>query len=158
MKKYILITLLNTGLFFSQEISIPIDTIVKTTHETLIKGEKIKYTAETGTQPVWNNDGKPIASLFYTYYKRELPKDSKTKSTHRPIIISFNGGPGSGSLWMHIGYTGPRVLKIDDEGYPTQPYGMKSNPYSILDTADIVFVCPVNTCLLYTSPSPRDRG
>ena len=145
MKKYILITLLNTGLFFSQEISIPIDTIVKTTHETLIKGEKIKYTAETGTQPVWNNDGKPIASLFYTYYKRELAKDSKTKSTHRPIIISFNGGPGSGSLWMHIGYTGPRVLKIDDEGYPTQPYGMKSNPYSILDTADIVFVCPVNT-------------
>ena len=145
MKKYILITLLNTGLIFSQEISIPIDTIVKTTHETLIKGEKIKYTAETGTQPVWNNEGKPIASLFYTYYKRELPKDSKTKSTHRPIIISFNGGPGSGSLWMHIGYTGPRVLKIDDEGYPTQPYGMKSNPYSILDTADIVFVCPVNT-------------
>ena len=145
MKKYILITLLNTSLIFSQEISIPIDTIVKTTHETLIKGEKIKYTAETGTQPVWNNDGKPIASLFYTYYKRELAKDSKIKSTHRPIIISFNGGPGSGSLWMHIGYTGPRVLKIDDEGYPTQPYGMKSNPYSILDTADIVFVCPVNT-------------
>ena len=80
MKKYILIALLNTGLFFSQEISIPIDTIVKTTHETLIKGKKIKYTAETGTQPVWNNDGKPIASLFYTYYKRELAKDSKTKS------------------------------------------------------------------------------
>ena len=80
MKKYILITLLNTGLFFSQEISIPIDTIVKTTHETLIKGKKIKYTAETGTQPVWNNDGKPIASLFYTYYKRELAKDSKTIS------------------------------------------------------------------------------
>ena len=145
MKKYILITLLNTGLIFSQEISIPIDTIVKTTHETLIKGEKIKYTAETGTQPVWNNDGKPIASLFYTYYKRELPKNSKTKITHRPIIISFNGGPGSGSLWMHIGYTGPKVLNIDNEGYPTQPYGVKSNPYSILDTADIVFVCPVNT-------------
>ena len=145
MKKFIFIALLNSGVIFSQQISIPIDTIVKTTHETIIKDVKVKYTAETGTQPVWDNNGNPIASLFYTYYKRELPKDSKIKSSHRPIIISFNGGPGSGSLWMHIGYTGPKVLKIDDEGFPIQPYGIKSNPYSILDTADIVFVCPVNT-------------
>ncbi len=132
-------------MIFSQNIHVPIDTIVKTNHETIIKGEKIKYTAETGMQPVWDKDGNPIASLFYTYYKRNLPKDSEKKESHRPIIISFNGGPGSGSLWMHIGYTGPRVLKIDDEGFPIQPYGMKTNPYSILDTADIVFVCPVNT-------------
>ena len=145
MKNILLLLLVNSALIFSQEIHIPIDTIVKTYHETTIKGKKIKYTAETGMQPVWDNDGKPIASLFYTYYKRNLPKDSEDKESHRPIIISFNGGPGSGSLWMHIGYTGPRVLKIDDEGFPIQPYGMKTNPYSILDTSDIVFVCPVNT-------------
>ena len=106
---------------------------------------KAKYVAEAGTQPVWDEDGKPIASLFYTYYRKKSKKDSKENPNHRPIIISFNGGPGSGSLWMHVGYTGPKVLKIDKEGFPTQPYGVKDNPYSILDTADIVFVCPVNT-------------
>ena len=72
-------------------------------------------------------------------------KNSKINRAERPIIISFNGGPGSGSLWMHIAYTGPRVLKIDDEGFPVQPYGMKNNPSSILDVADIVYVNPVNT-------------
>ena len=145
MKNILLLLMLNSAFVCAQDIHVPVDTIVKTFHETTIKGKKIKYTAETGMQPVWDNDGKPIASLFYTYYKRNLPKDSDVKESHRPIIISFNGGPGSGSLWMHIGYTGPRVLKIDDEGFPIQPYGMKTNPYSIIDAADIVFVCPVNT-------------
>ena len=46
----------------------------------------------------------------------------------RPLIFSFNGGPGSGSVWMHIAYTGPKILKIDEEGFPVQPYGYKSNP------------------------------
>jgi carboxypeptidase C (cathepsin A) len=61
------------------------------------------------------------------------------------LFISFNGGPGSASVWMHIAYTGPRVLVIDDEGYPVQPYGIRENPNSILDVADIVYVNPVNT-------------
>ena len=60
-------------------------------------------------------------------------------------MISFNGGPGSASVWMHIAYTGPKILNIDSEGFPVQPYGVKDNPYSILDVADIVFVNPVNT-------------
>ena len=93
MKNILLLLLLNTAFIFSQDIHVPIDTIIKTYHETIIKGKKIKYTAETGMQPVWDNDGKPIASLFYTYYKRNLSKDSETKESHRPIIISFNGGP-----------------------------------------------------------------
>lgn len=65
--------------------------------------------------------------------------------SERPLIFSFNGGPGSASVWMHIAYTGPKILNIDDEGYPIQPYGFKSNPNSILDVADIVFINPVNT-------------
>ena len=60
-------------------------------------------------------------------------------------MISFNGGPGSGSVWMHLAYTGPMILNVDEEGFPVQPYGVKSNPHSILDVADIVFVNPVNT-------------
>ncbi|HCM47619.1 MAG TPA: carboxypeptidase, partial [Colwellia sp.] len=112
-----------------------------TKHSTKINGEKFKYTATTGTQPVWDEEGNPMASLFYTYYQRSDVKDT----AKRPLVISFNGGPGSASVWMHVAYTGPRVLNVDDEGYPLQPYGVKTNAYSILDVADIVFVNPVNT-------------
>ena len=121
--------------------SIPADTTVVTMHQATIKGKKVPYQATTGFQPVWNADGHPIASLFYTFYERTDIKDTG----RRPLVISFNGGPGSASVWMHLAYTGPRILKIDDEGYPIQPYGVKENPHSILDVADIVFVNPVNT-------------
>ena len=125
----------------SQDRKIVVDTIVNTNHTTKIKGETVNYQAETGTQPVWNEDGKPIATLFYTYYERTDVKNG----SHRPLIFSFNGGPGSASVWMHLAYTGPKILKIDNEGFPIQPYGYKSNPNSILDVADIVFINPVNT-------------
>ena len=133
--------LLVTLLSFSQSRSIPLDTLVITTHNTTVKGQSFSYTAETGTQPVWDKEGAPMATLFYTYYTRNNVKNR----ANRPLIISFNGGPGSASVWMHIAYTGPRILNIDEEGYPTQPYGFRSNPNSIIDVADIVFVNPVNT-------------
>src|SRR5690606_31890918 len=76
-----------------------------------------------------------------TYYKR----DGIQNIARRPLVISFNGGPGSASVWMEIAYTGPRLLNIDEEGYPVQPYGIKDNPHSILDIADIVYINPVNT-------------
>ncbi len=142
MKKIITIIALCISFFsHSQKRELPVDTIVITNHTTTIKGEKISYQAQTGTQPVWDIDGNPIASLFYTYYKRTDIKNVN----ERPLIFSFNGGPGSASVWMHLAYTGPKILKIDEEGYPTQPYGYKNNPNSILDIADIVFVNPVNT-------------
>ena len=123
------------------ERKIAIDAKNTTKHSTKINGEKIKYTATTGTQPVWDDEGTPTASLFYTYYQRTDIDDTST----RPLVFSFNGGPGSASVWMHVAYTGPRVINVDNEGYPLQPYGVKTNPYSILDVADIVFVNPVNT-------------
>ena len=142
MKKIIaIIALCFTFFSHSQKRELPVDTIVITNHTTTIKGEKISYQAQTGTQPVWDIDGNPIASLFYTYYKRTDIKNVN----ERPLIFSFNGGPGSASVWMHLAYTGPKILKIDEEGYPTQPYGYKSNPNSIIDVSDIVFINPVNT-------------
>lgn len=117
------------------------DSSSSTEQQVTIGDQQIPYVAQTGTQPVWNEDGDPIASLFYTYYKRSDVDDD----TERPLVISFNGGPGSASVWMHIGYTGPKLLKIDDEGYPVQPYGVEDNPHSILDVADIIYVDPVNT-------------
>ncbi|WP_417875725.1 S10 family peptidase [Winogradskyella sediminis] len=142
MKYRFLILLCFSFIFsFAQDLKIPIDTAYVTNHSVTIKGKQITYTAETGFQPVWNTDGKMIASLYYTYYKRTNDTNNKI----RPIVYSFNGGPGSASLWMHIAYTGPKVLNIDNEGYPIQPYGVKDNPNSILDVADIVFINPVNT-------------
>lgn len=132
---------------FSQEMDttfdrkIPIETEKITNHTTTINGQKIQYKAQVGTQPVWDEEGKVVATLFYTYYSRTDINDD----SNRPLLISFNGGPGSASVWMHIAYTGPMTLKVDDEGFPIQPYGVKTNPYSVLDVADIVFVNPVNT-------------
>ncbi len=130
-----------TIISIAQNRKIPVDTIVTTNHSVTINGQQVSYKANTGTQPVWNKNGEPIATLFYTYYERNNVKNR----AERPLVISFNGGPGSASVWMHIAYTGPKVLKIDDEGYPVQPYGVKDNPNSILDVADIVYVNPVNT-------------
>lgn len=125
----------------AQQITIPADTTITSQHTVTIRGEEVPYTATVGNQPVWNEDGKPIATLNYTYYERRDVDDR----VRRPLVISFNGGPGSASVWMHLGYTGPKKLKISDEGYPTQPYGVEDNPNSILDVADIVYVNPVNT-------------
>ena len=137
---FLLFAALSTGLLFSQVRKIPTDTMVVTNHTLAIKGQNLSYQAIAGTQPVWNDKGEPIATVFYTYYKK-----SNSDKEKRPIIFSFNGGPGSASAWMHIAYTGPVILNIDDEGYPVQPYGVKANPHSILDVADIVFIDPVNT-------------
>src|SRR5690606_29777982 len=129
------------------------DMTVVTESSVTIKGQRVPYKAVAGTQPVWDDYGKIIASCFYTYYERTDVKDQ----SRRPLVFSFNGGPGSASVWMHLAYTGPKILNIDDEGYPVQPYGYKDNPYSILDVADIIFIDPVNTGFsrIIDSSTPR---
>ncbi|UBZ13395.1 carboxypeptidase [Flagellimonas marinaquae] len=125
----------------AQQLNTAMDSTVTVEGRVNIKGKEVKYKATTGKQPVWDDKGKIIAGLFFTYYQR-TDVDNIAK---RPLVISFNGGPGSASVWMHIAYTGPKILNIDEEGYPVQPYGIKDNPNSILDVADIVYVNPVNT-------------
>ncbi|WP_442265595.1 S10 family peptidase [Tenacibaculum sp. ZS6-P6] len=142
MKKLTLLLFFFSFLFVNaQDMRVPVDTTVITSNTVTIKGKKVSYKAQTGTQPVFDANGNIKATLFYTYYHRT----DVSNQSERPLIMSFNGGPGSASVWMHIAYTGPKVLKIDDEGNPIQPYGIKDNPYSVLDVADIVFVNPVNT-------------
>ena len=152
MKKFITSLFLLVILISYAQRPLPIDTMIVTSHTATIKGNSISYTATAGMQPVWDENGKVTASLFYTYYERTNVKNRET----RPLIISFNGGPGSASVWMHVAYTGPKILKIDNEGYPIQPYGVKDNPNSILDVADIVFVNPVNTG--YSRMVEDDKG
>lgn len=126
------------------------DSHVVTKGEVTIKGQRVPYRATVGTIPVWDAEGKPVAGVFFTYFERSDVSDRSA----RPLVISFNGGPGTASVWMMIGYTGPRILKVDDEGYPVQPYGMRDNPQSILDVADIVYVDPVNTG--FSRPANKD--
>ncbi|HMO91642.1 MAG TPA: peptidase S10 [Pirellulaceae bacterium] len=116
-------------------------TPVVTSHEVTIDGNAIPYYATAGTLPVFDEAGQQVADIFFVYYKRSDIQDTQ----RRPLTFSFNGGPGSASVWMHIGYTGPQLLMIDDEGFPIQPYGTKENPHSILDVSDIVYIDPVNT-------------
>ncbi len=103
------------------------DHAVTTNQTVTVHGVKIPYKAIAGTIPVWNDSGKVVAGVFFTYYERSDIQDRTT----RPLVISFNGGPGTPSVWMELGYTGPRMLNIDDEGHPIQPYGFKENPHAI---------------------------
>ena len=143
MKKSLLMILaiVTSSFIYGKDRSLPPDTTIVSSHSITVKGDRFNYKATTGTQPVWDENGKSVAYCHYTYYERSNVKDHSA----RPLMISFNGGPGSGSVWMHLAYTGPRILKVDDEGFPIQPYGVKENPFSILDVADIVYVNPVNT-------------
>ncbi|RUO37798.1 carboxypeptidase [Aliidiomarina shirensis] len=130
--------------------SIDVESVVVTEHRAEINGSRIDYKAYAGTMPVWNDEGHPTATLQYTYYERQGVRNQE----RRPLLISFNGGPGSASVWMHVAYTGPKTLLLDDEGFPTQPYGVQENPFSVLDVADIVFVNPVNTGYSRVLPGP----
>jgi carboxypeptidase C (cathepsin A) len=143
MKKFasIIFLLIFASALLAQERKIETESAVPTQHTANINGQRFPFTATAGTMPVWNEEGKPVATLFYVYYERT---DVRNKA-ERPLVFSFNGGPGSASVWMHLAYTGPYHLQIDSEGYPLQPYGYQENPHSILDVADIVYIDPVNT-------------
>lgn len=136
------------------DVSFEPDKQVVTNGIATVYGQKIPYTATNGTLPVFDEKGKATAGLFFTYYEKTDVKDKAS----RPLLISFNGGPGSASVWMQLAYTGPHVLNIDDEGYPVQPYGYKDNPFTVLDVADVVFVNPVNTAYSRSLITDKDKA
>jgi carboxypeptidase C (cathepsin A) len=114
-----------------------------THHEGVFGGEKIHYTAIAGDTILNNETGAPAAAIFSFTYLRDDVKDR----TNRPVFFVFNGGPGSSSVWMHLGFFGPRRVALGDAVNPptTPPFALQDNPYSILDIADIVLLDPVGT-------------
>jgi carboxypeptidase C (cathepsin A) len=114
----------------------------KTDHSIQISGQTIKYTAIAGTILLKKEDGTPTASIFYiAYTKDDVPDVSK-----RPLTFAFNGGPGSSSVWLHMGTLGPKRVVMDPEGNPIPPpYKFTDNEYSLLDQTDLVFIDPVST-------------
>ena len=126
------------------------DKQIVTKGDAVIKGQKVPYKVTVGSLPIWNDEGQEVAGVFFNYFERT----DVSNQAKRPLVFSFNGGPGTASVWMMIGYTGPRILNVDDEGYPVQPYGMKDNVNSILDVADVVYIDPVNTG--FSRPANKD--
>jgi carboxypeptidase C (cathepsin A) len=117
------------------------DEPVVTQHSARIGGQTVAYTAEAGWLPI-REDGKTLARMYYVAYTRTGVPDLSA----RPLVFSFNGGPGTASVWMHMGYTGPRRVAYGDEGFaPRPPATLEDNPHSILDAADIVYIDPVAT-------------
>ncbi len=132
----------------SDEKSLPPaeDNLSVTHHSVTINGEEIRYTATTGTlvlsEESEKEGEKAKASVFFVAYTRDDVEDV----AHRPITFSFNGGPGSSSVWLHLGVLGPRRIKPDvTEAPPKPPYQLIDNDFSILDKTDLVFIDPVST-------------
>ncbi len=125
-----------------------VDSVVVTHHSATIGGQKIDYTATTGTYVVRDDAGRPKASFFFVAYT----KDGVTNIADRPVTFVYNGGPGSASLFTHMGM-GPKevVLTADGHGMPA-PYRIRDNQDSFLDATDLVFIDAVSTG--YSRPAP----
>ncbi|MFM8322145.1 MAG: S10 family peptidase [Chloroflexota bacterium] len=132
----------------------PKDELVVTQHTALIDGQEIAYTVTCGTlvlkeetEGKGEKEGqaegaKPKATVFFTAYTRDGVDDL----SHRPLTFSFNGGPGSSSVWLHLGTLGPRRVVMGDAGaLLPPPWQLENNPFSILDLTDLVFIDPVST-------------
>ncbi|HJZ66461.1 MAG TPA: hypothetical protein VKD70_19200 [Candidatus Acidoferrum sp.] len=133
------------------EKKLPEDKSVTTKHSLRIGGQEVKYTATAGTMVLKLEDGTPKASIFYVAYT----KDDAGDAAKRPITFAFNGGPGAGSLWLHVGALGPRRVEMGDVGnLLPPPYKFVDNESSILDVTDIVFIDPVTTG--YSRPVPGE--
>lgn len=128
----------------------PEDDLSISHHSIEINGKVLKYTATTGTI-VLKEEGKkkgkatgmkPKATIFFVAYTLDDVEDPR----ERPLTFSFNGGPGSSSVWLHLGVLGPRRVYLDEDGKaPPPPYHLIDNEYSLLDITDLVFIDPVST-------------
>jgi carboxypeptidase C (cathepsin A) len=117
------------------------ETPVVTHHSINVGGQTIKYTATVAEMPLMNSSGETEAHIFYMAYTLDGADPAK-----RPLTFSFNGGPGSASMWVHMGGFGPRSPKLmPDGGMPAPPFQMKDNQDTWLDKTDLVFIDPVGT-------------
>ncbi len=122
----------------------------ETSHSIVIEDETIEYDAVVASTTLTNREGKDAAELFYTAYFRT----DGAPAGERPIVFSFNGGPGSASFWLHMGIMGPRRVvtpEVGPQGAP--PYPLEDNQYALLDIADIVMVDPIGTGFSHTLES-----
>ena len=155
MKKVVLVVLILISYVFcstfswaqnsvKDSLSIPKEEKSVTHHAVTIEGKTINYTATAGALILRNDQDEPIAFYGYTAYT----KDGQNEMDKRPISFSYNGGPGSSSIWLHMGAMGPKRVVLNDpnDNHPA-PYKLEDNQFSILDVSDIVMIDPVGTGL-----------
>src|SRR5215472_5503029 len=112
-----------------------------THHSLALPGGSIKYTATAGTLLLKDDKDEATASMFYVAYTED-----GADLGHRPVTFLYNGGPGSASIWLHMGSVGPvRVETADAQPTPAAPYSLVQNPYSLLDKSDLVFIDAIGT-------------
>ena len=142
----------------------PADTISQTSHTVTIGDRTIQYTATAGRIILKAEDEKEgekaKAAIFFVAYTLDRPPDV-AESAHaaaRPITFSFNGGPGSSSVWLHLGVLGPRRVVLEQDGWPLPPpYRLVDNDFSLLDKTDLVFIDPVTTGFSRAVPGEKDK-
>ena len=118
-----------------------------------VEGHRIDYDATAGTIILKNDKGEPTGSMFYVAYT----KDGVKNPQQRPVTFFYNGGPGSSSVWLHMGAFGPdRVVTADDTHTPAAPYQLVNNDYSLLDVTDEVFIDAMGTG--YSRIIDKDHG
>lgn len=125
-----------------QSDTLPKPEVSVTKHSITIDGKRIDYTATAGTMLLRSEQNEPMALYGFTAYTKNDVADPST----RPIMFAYNGGPGSSSVWLHMGVLGPKRTVVNDPGFtPAAPYRLEDNNYSILDVADLVMIDPVGT-------------
>ena len=114
---------------------------VVTHHQATLDGKLLKYTATTGRLPIKRGDGKIEAEMFFVAYTLDGQDAGK-----RPLTFAFNGGPGSATIWLHMGALGPKRVAMQPDGLlPPAPYHIADNPHTLLDKSDVVFVDAMST-------------
>ena len=114
---------------------------VVTHHQITVDGKLLKYSATTGRLPIKRGDGKIEAEMFFVAYTLDGQDAAK-----RPLTFAFNGGPGSSTIWLHMGALGPRKVVLQPEGFmPPAPYHIEDNPYTLLDKTDLVLIDAIGT-------------
>ena len=114
---------------------------VVTHHQITVDGRLLKYSATAGRLPIKRGDGKIEAEMFYVAYTLDGPDAAR-----RPLTFAFNGGPGSASIWLHMGALGPRKVALPPDGFmPPAPYHIEDNPNTLLDKSDLVLIDAIGT-------------
>jgi carboxypeptidase C (cathepsin A) len=121
---------------------VPDQSPVVTRHRMTVGREDLRYTAATGMMPIRNErTGATEGQIFYVYYAKDA-----TSPGVRPITFVFNGGPGSSTVWLHMGAYGPKRVHLNPDGTnPPPPFRYEDNPHTLLDQTDLVFLDPVGT-------------
>ena len=126
---------------------------VVTQHEITIAGKALHYTATAGRLPLKDSDGNIEAEMFFVAYTVDSP------AARRPLMFAFNGGPGSSSVWLHLGILGPRRVVVQQDGFlPPPPYKIGDNPDTVLDKTDLVLVDAVGTGFSRAANNDKAKG